>query len=118
MLPAERKGDQNAEEENEPSEYLTEVVIGSRFPGINKDVIAFDFKRHYGANIIEMRRGGNIYTDYEGLSFREGDTLLLETDETFLKAWGESRVFMMIANGKDAEAPARKRNGLRWHCWQ
>ena len=109
LLPAERKGDQNAEEENEPSEYFTEVVIGSRFPGINKDVIAFDFKRHYGAKIREMRRGGNIYTDYEGLSFREGDTLLLETDETFLKAWGESRVFMMIANGKDAEAPARKK---------
>ena len=109
LLPAERIGDPNVEEESEPTAHPTEVIIGARFPGINKDIGTFDFNRHYGAEIIEMRRGGNIYTNFDGLKFREGDTLLLETDGSFVKAWGESRVFMMIANGKDAEAPAKRK---------
>ena len=112
LLPAERTADAGGEEETDTSEGLTVVVIGARFPGINKDVETFDFNRHYGAEIRMIRRGGNTYTDFEGLSFREGDTLLLEADESFSKAWGESRVFMLLANGKDEEAPGKKKRWL------
>ena len=113
LLPAERPADPGAEEENaEPAENETEVILSARFPGINKNVDAFDFKRHYGADIKEIRRGGNTYKDYSELYFREGDTLVLDADDSFVKTWGESRVFIMIANGKDQEAPGRKKRWL------
>ena len=114
LLPAERKvkGNGGEEEEEEDDSHLTEAMLSNRFPGINKSVETFDFKRHYGAEIKVIKRGGNIYTDFADLRFREGDTLVLETDGTFLKTWGESRVFIMLANGKDQEAPGRKKRWL------
>ena len=78
-------------------------------PGINKRVNDFDFKRHYGAEVKELRRGGNTYKDLSEIRFREGDTLILLADDSFVKTWGESSVFIMLANGKDYE-PAGKRN--------
>ena len=33
----------------------------------------------------------------------EGDTLVLWADDTFIPTWGESSVFLMLANGKDSQ---------------
>lgn len=113
LLPKERgnRSGGDEEEDEEAADHLTEAMIGSRFPGLGKSIETFDFKRHYGAGIRMMKRGGNTYTDFRGLNFREGDTLVLETDGEFLKTWGESRVFLFLANGKEQEPPAR---GKRW----
>lgn len=35
--------------------------------------------------------------------FREGDTLVLLTDDTFMQNWGDSSFFLMVSNGKEAE---------------
>ena len=35
-----------------------EVVLGARFPAINRKVMDFDFKRKYGADILELKRNG------------------------------------------------------------
>ena len=99
------------EEEQHPSLHIVEAVIGARFPGINKCPADFDFKRHYGAELKEIRRNGNTYTDLSDMRFRENDTLILLTDESFMKTWGESSVFVMLSNGKDYEAPGKKK---RW----
>lgn len=111
LLPAERSANEHDGEEY-GEDNLTEVILGNRFPGINKNVVTFDFKRHYGAELREIRRGGNIYKEFGGLEFREGDTLILDADDTFIKAWGESRVFIMLADGKDEEAPGKKKKWL------
>ena len=92
--------------------HVVEAVIGARFPGINKSVKEFDFMRHYGAELKELRRGGTAYTRWEGLSFREGDTLVVLADDSFQRAWGESSVFIMLANGKDSEPASRKKRWL------
>ena len=43
---------------------------------------------------------------------REGDTLVVMADDTFIPTWGESSVFVMLANGKDTEpVPGKKK---RW----
>lgn len=111
LLPSERTAqEQDSEEAGEDN--FTEVILGSRFPGINKNVLTFDFKRHYGAELKEIRRGGNIYKEFGELVFREGDTLVLNADDTFMKAWGESRVFIMLADDKDEEAPGKKKKWL------
>ena len=49
-----------------------------------------------------MRRGGQpISGDLDNITLLEGDTLVLWADEQFIPTWGDSRVFLMVANGKD-----------------
>lgn len=110
LLPSNRPDNVSAEEEN-PSLHLIEAVLGARFPGINKRVNDFDFKRHYGAEVKELRRNGNTYTNLNSVRFREGDTLVILADDSFIQTWGESSVFIMLANGKDYEPAGKKK---RW----
>ena len=111
LLPADRP-ENLSEDDKKPSTYhLVEAILGARFPGINKRISEFDFQRHYGAEIKEIRRNGHTYNDISKLRFREGDTLLLLADDSFIKTWGESSVFLMLANGKDYEPAGKKK---RW----
>lgn len=80
---------------------IVEAVLGPRFPGINRSFKEFDFRTHYGAEIREIRRGGVALPAPESQSFREGDTLVLDTDGTFIRTWGDSSVFLMLSNGKE-----------------
>ena len=49
LLPSDRpETSGNEEEEQNSTLHLVEAVIGPRFPGINKRVGDFNFKRHYG----------------------------------------------------------------------
>ena len=103
--------------DDEPEEqsdlHRVEAVLGPRFPGINKKLKDFNFKRHYGAEVKEIKRNGQSYVqDLENEYFREGDTLVVMADDSFVQTWGESSVFVMLANGKDTEPVASK--GKRW----
>ena len=112
LLPSDRpETSGNEEEEQNSTLHLVEAVIGPRFPGINKRVGDFNFKRHYGAEIKELRRSGHAYTDLGNIRFREGDTLVVLADDSFIRTWGESSVFLMLANGKDYEPAGKKK---RW----
>ena len=92
---------------------MWKAVLGPRFPGINKKIGAFNFKRHYGAEVKEIKRNGQTYTqNLENEYFRDGDTLVVMADDSFIQTWGESSIFVMIANGKDTEPVASK--GKRW----
>ena len=110
LLPSDRpETSGNEEEEQNSTLHLVEAVIGPRFPGINKRVGDFNFKRHYGAEIKELRRSGHTYTDLGNIRFREGDTLVVLADDSFIRTWGESSVFLMLANGKDYEPAGKKK---------
>ena len=106
LLPNERK-----ERDFTPSDAATqgmhrvEVVLGARFPAINKRIIDFDFKRKYGAIILTLKRGGETFIrhDMRRERFKEGDTLELLADEDFMANWGDSSFFLMVSNGKDPE---------------
>ena len=100
LLPAQRP-DQVISGEDDPSLHPIEAVIGAR-----------DFKRHYGAEIKELRRNGNTYTNLSKMHFRENDTLVIMADDSFIKTWGESSVFIMLANGKDVEPVGKKKRWL------
>lgn len=69
-----------------------EVVLGSRFPAINKRILDFDFKKKYGATVLELIRNGEtmIMHDIRKEYFREGDTLALLADDSFMQNWGDS----------------------------
>ncbi|MDR0938741.1 MAG: anion permease [Mediterranea sp.] len=116
LLPDARpETDTPDEEEEREGLHLLEVVLGPRFPGINKREGDFNFKRHYGATMkgVKNRSGQRYEGNLADVVFHEGDTLLLLVDDTFVPTWGESRVFMLIANGDDANA-RNKGKRKRW----
>ncbi len=91
--------------------HIVEAVIGPRFPGIGCAVEEFDFRGHYNANILQLRRGGEIMESVVGVSFREGDTLTLAADDRFIPTWGDSSVFLILTNENDhspRSTPLRK----------
>lgn len=82
---------------------MVEAVLGARFPGNGKSLRDFDFHRHYGATVKSIHRNGERLTgDWMGVRMSENDTLILETDNSFIRTWGDSRVFLMLSV-QDAE---------------
>ena len=59
LLPDSRTDRYEEEEEdgNPGNLHRVEAVLGSRFPGINKTLGEFNFTRHYGAIVKEVRAG-------------------------------------------------------------
>lgn len=91
---------------------IVEVILGPRFPGINRTLSKFNFKRHYGAEVKQIKRAGEIFKDdIDQIRLKEGDTLVLVADDSFVPTWGESSVFVLIANGHE-EAIGKKRRYL------
>lgn len=94
--------------------HEVEAVLGSRFPGINKTLSEFDFVRHYGARVKEIRRSGYRFgIEMNDIPLKEGDTLLLLVDDSFIPTWGESSVFILLSNGKD-NTPIYPERKKRW----
>lgn len=116
LLPSVRKDavNEGTSEADTSSYHRVEAVIGARFPGINKRVGDFDFMRRYGAEVKEIKRSGeSIVDNLSRVKFREGDTLVLLADDSFISTWGDSSVFVLLANGKDTEPnPGRKKRWL------
>ena len=109
-LPGDTPDEETAR--NEEPTHLVEAVLGPRFPGINHPFGEFDFKSHYGAEIRAVRRNGVEIEELDKAVFRAGDTLVLDTDGSFIETWGESRVFLMLSNGSE-HRPACP----RWKKW-
>ncbi len=114
LLPDSRKDAYEEEDESNTGNLRrVEAVLGPRFPGINKSLGDFNFTRHYGAIVKEVRSGGQCYShDLERVVLHEGDTLILWADDSFAATWGESSVFLLLANSKDKEEPFSKKK--RW----
>lgn len=73
----------------------------------------FNFVRHYGAEVKEIKRSGvSIVENLSRVKFHEGDTLVLWADDSFISTWGDSSVFVLLANGKDTEPKAGRKK--RW----
>ncbi|MDH6304347.1 di/tricarboxylate transporter [Parabacteroides sp. PF5-5] len=109
LLPESRNVSEEFQEENRDL-HKVEAVLGPRFPGINKTLGEFDFHRHYGATVKEVKTGGQyVKGNLDDIVLKEGDTLVLLADDSFIPTWGESRVFLMLANGKDEPEPISKK---------
>ena len=114
LLPDDRKSEEEAnDEELAPGMIRHEVLLGNRFPGLGKTLHEFDFFRHYGAHVRAIRRNGIIQPkDFMNTRLTHEDTLIIDADNSFMKAWGESRVFWMINRVGDYEPPLGKKK--RW----
>ncbi len=113
LLPDKREGSKEDDGKDlAPGMVRMEVMLSTRFPGLGKTIREFDFYRHYGANVKAIRRGGKLVKgDYTAVRMTKDDTLIVDGDEGFIKAWKDSRAFVMINRLGDIEKPmgARKR---------
>lgn len=114
FLPNERRSDEEAAEQDlAPGMSRHEVLLGNRFPGLGKTLHEFDFYRHYGAHVRAISRGGKIVEgDFMNMRLTHEDTLIIDADDSFMKAWGESRVFWMINRVGEYEPPMGQKK--RW----
>lgn len=106
LLPDRRELPSDMVSEEADSRYFrVEVVLGARFPAIGKAMRNFDFKRKYGATLLELKRGGERYImhDLRKEKFREGDTLVLLADDAFMQNWGDSSFFLMVSDQRESE---------------
>ena len=74
----------------------------------------FNFQRHYGAEVkeIKTRSGQRFVTNLNEVVLREGDTLVVMADDTFIPTWGESSVFVLLTNGNDPDTAGKKKRWL------
>ena len=116
LLPDARPDTAVPDEEVEEGEKLhrVEAVLGARFPGINKKLKDFNFQRHYGAEVkeIKTRNGQRFVSNLEEVVLHEGDTLVVMADDTFIPTWGESSVFVLLTNGNEPDTTGKKKK--RW----
>ena len=114
LLPNNRASSEDAENVDiAPGMNRFEVLLSNRFPGLGKTLHEFDFYLHYGAHVRAIRRNGYIVQgDYMHSPITHEDTLIIDAEEGFMKAWGDSRVFWMINRIGDYEPPMG--TGKRW----
>ncbi len=75
-----------------------EVVLSSRFPGINETIEDFDFLNHYQAKVLAINRNGEVInTNVGSHKMKAGDSLVLLTNKNFTKNWGSSQVFYLTS---------------------
>jgi len=117
LLPDDRRSEEDADDSLiAPGMNRFEVLLSNRFPGLGKTLFEFDFFRHYGAHVRAIRRNGNIVSgDYMHSPLTHEDTLIVDAEDSFMKAWGESRVFWMINRVGDYEPPMGTRK--RWFAF-
>lgn len=103
---AKRLPDDNAAGRQSNRKHIVEVVLAARFPGTGCTMEQFDFYKHYGANIVAIRRDGEELDSFDDYRYKENDTLILSTESNFVDTWGDSRVFLIITNGTEHSHPS------------
>lgn len=85
---------------------LVEVVLSQEFPGVGKTVRDAAFRTRYQAAILSISRNGKRLSGKVGdIELRAGDTLLLETAQSFVSQYQYRRDFMLVSPLKDSSPP-------------
>tara|TARA_R110001606_G_scaffold399258_1_gene582796 strand:+ start:8644 stop:10416 length:1773 start_codon:yes stop_codon:yes gene_type:complete len=91
---------------NNHQRRLVEVVIGPEFPGLNRTVKDSAFRTRYQAAILSISRAGRRLPGKVGeMVLRVGDTLLLETGDSFVEQYQYRRDFMLVSPLSDSTPP-------------
>src|SRR5699024_12470829 len=91
---------------NNHQRRLVEVVIGPEFPALGQSVKQSSFRSRYQAAILSVSRGGRRLPGKLGeIELRSGDTLLLETGESFLTQYRYRRDFLLVSPLSDSTPP-------------
>ncbi len=84
---------------------LCEAVISSSSPLIGKTIRDADFRATYGAAVVAVHRGGSRVTKKLGdVRLLPGDTLLLQTQKHFQRAYRNDPAFYLISDVEEWRA--------------
>ena len=93
--------------------HFVEVVLSPLSPVIGQTVKECDFRARYGAGVVAVHRNGERIKDKVGnISLKSGDTLLLYTDQNFVKQWRDSRDFFLVSSLGNRPPAASRRTVL------
>ncbi|MGH8497064.1 MAG: SLC13 family permease [Gammaproteobacteria bacterium] len=98
-----------------PNRRFIEAVVSPSSPVAGHNVRESRFRVRYGAVVIAVARGGRrIARKIGDIDIEGGDTLLLETDESFVEQQRNSRDFLLLRPISGAAPPHHRRAGLAW----
>lgn len=102
VAPAPRKGRQ-----------LCEVVISPMSPLIQRTIKEIDFRARYNAAIIAVHRSGHKLQQKIGqIEVHQGDTLLIDAGEDFVRRWRHSPDFILVSGVEDSAPVAHERTWI------
>lgn len=85
---------------------LVEVVLGPEFPALNKTIRDSRFRTRFNAVILSLSREGKRVPGKLGdITFRMGDTLLLEASHQFVEQYRFRRDFLLVSALNDSTPP-------------
>jgi di/tricarboxylate transporter len=85
---------------------LVEVVLGPEFPALGKTIRDSQFRTRFNAVIFSLAREGQRVPGKLGdITFRVGDTLLLETSHQFVEQYRFRRDFLLVSALNDSTPP-------------
>jgi di/tricarboxylate transporter len=85
---------------------LVEVVLGPEFPALSKTIRDSQFRTRFNAVILSLSRDGKRVPGKLGdITFRMGDTLLLEASHQFVEHYQFRRDFLLVSALNDSTPP-------------
>ncbi len=85
---------------------LVEVVLGQEFPALGKTVRESKFRTRFNAAILSVSREGRRVPGKLGdITFKMGDTLLLEASQQFAEQYRFRRDFLLVSALNDSTPP-------------
>jgi di/tricarboxylate transporter len=85
---------------------LVEVVLGPEFPALSKTIRDSQFRTRFSAVILSLSRDGKRVPGKLGdITFRMGDTLLLEASHQFVEHYRFRRDFLLVSALNDSTPP-------------
>lgn len=85
---------------------LVEVVLGPEFPALGKTIRDSRFRTRFNSVILSLsREGGRVPGKLGDITFRMGDTLLLEASYQFVEHYRFRRDFLLVSALNDSTPP-------------
>lgn len=90
-------GDVDAVDMKASMSEFCEVVVSHRNPFLGKPINCEEFKKAYSCGVVGARRHGEEMTQFLNNTFlKEGDTLLVLSNETFIQKYRNSHDFYVV----------------------
>jgi di/tricarboxylate transporter len=90
---------------------IIEAVVSRSSPMLGKTIKEGNFRGHYDAAVLAVRRhGGRIKSGIGGIALKPGDTLLLLAGGDFLARWSNARDFYLISKVTDMPVVDRRKS--------
>ena len=95
------------------SRTMIEVVVSGSSPLVGQTVRDSQFRTIYNAVILAVHRKGNFIQGKIGaIKLEPGDTLLIESNEEFLRDYRHSPDFYLVSEVQNSRPPLHNRAGL------